>query len=266
VYSQKPPLGRLINYAAFPAAKRLVGCWLMNEKAGLEVKDLSGHGNDGTLASATTWTVGKFGFALGINESAVPVRVTHSESVNIDRNFTISMWFKIPSSALGDNYTLISKYPDNVIYFRCLVLQASGLVYGDFDDNVLKKSVTSTSAVNGGLWHHVVFTRDSSGYKFYLDNVLEDTDTDNGSIANTEDLVLGATGLTAFDDMLGEIEHCMIFDRALTASEIALLYREPFVMFKRRRRVIFAPEVAVGANAPTGALYGSLVGCLGGPV
>lgn len=253
-------LGELPDGTRFPYWP--VAMYVMNEGSGSRINDLSGNGNTGTLNSAVTWGSSKFGFGLNINEGIAPIRITHNSSINIDAVFTLSMWFKIPSGAMGDNYTLFSKLPDNVVYIYVTVLSATGKIFCRADDNVVPKDITSINAVNDGLWHHLIYIRDSSGYSLYVDNVLNGTNTNNGSIATTHDIVFGAKGAgTAYDDMLGQIDNAALWkDVCFTAQQIAYLYWHHFPWFEEDEvSHLYLPVGAAGAMTLNTGYWGQII-------
>ena len=74
--------------------------------------------------------------------------------------------------------------------------------------------------------------------KIYIDGIQRD-DNDFTSLAFTaienlgEDIKIGGTGAGVGGPFGGRIDHTLFYKRILSASEISLLYREPFCMFER---------------------------------
>lgn len=83
------------------------------------------------------------------------------------------------------------------------------------------------SSVSGiGAWHCVVLTRSGSTYAIYIDGVLNKTYTNSSpSAVSSGKLLIGAkSGEDAYLD--GYIAACRIYNRVLTAEEIALIAQE----------------------------------------
>ena len=152
-------------------------------------------------------------------------------------NFTISVWVK---SQPGD------QTPESVFVSRHVELINNGYFLGDNRHTILigqpgkallfaggtNAAPTSTTSVNDGNWHHVVGVHLLSGTQLiYVDGQLESTVfVTTGMIPSTADFFLGAvesdTGLpeSRYNGLLDEVQ---IYDRALSAAEIAFLSRNP---------------------------------------
>ncbi|MDP3744555.1 MAG: LamG-like jellyroll fold domain-containing protein [Methylotenera sp.] len=91
-------------------------------------------------------------------------------------------------------------------------------------------SFTSTSSVNNGQWHHVVFTRDmASGLtKIYVDGVLQNTRTQGtGLIGNTFNgigIVRNTSSSTAPKYFNGKLDEILIFNNILTDANVTQIY------------------------------------------
>jgi len=63
IFKPKPLLGQQINWT-HPLARGLVGCWLMDEKGGLTVRDYSKYQNHLTIDSLATWYWSIYGLSI----------------------------------------------------------------------------------------------------------------------------------------------------------------------------------------------------------
>jgi len=270
----KPELGRQINWA-HPLAKGLVACWIMNEGGGDKIFDLSGNGNVGTLTNmtpATDWVGGKYGHALDFDGD--------DDYVNCgDIAFTtkISIVATLWCNTLRDWNVIIDKSStavvNNDLSIR-LSLDDSAPQKLRFklwaDGNVAIGDVFSNSEFPTQQWVHVVATyKSGSAMRLYLNGVKQ-TDEDTGASGTIDDsafpVIIGEHVASANPVVWdGPISDVRLYNRTLSADEVMSLYREPYAMFEEVPIWMYYSP-AVGAVAPTGVLYGSLVGPFGGPI
>ncbi len=218
----------------------LIGCWLMNEGTGDRVFDLSGNGNIGTFGSGAArpvWQRGKSGSSVyfdgGDNISCPSLGA-------LSLPLTIVSSIKRSATGVWDPIFVTHEVDDNY-YGAALIIQSSDTVwlqYGDGDGNTQfdrnTKNGASSLAVN--RWYTIAgVIRGQNNMDIYLDGI-DDGGSYSGA-ATTMDTssgepVFGRWSALSTDPYLtGNIEYVYLFNRALSASEIALLYREPFCMF-----------------------------------
>jgi hypothetical protein len=83
----------------------------------------------------------------------------------------------------------------------------------------------SASSKADGNWHHVVVTRASATYTFFVDSILEFGIT--GTAPTYTRSYLGAdSGLNTADNFSGFLDDVRIYNQALTQNEIAAIYDE----------------------------------------
>ena len=270
----KPPRGTKLN-RTHPLARSLGACWLFNEGAGAEVPDLSGNGWAGTLQGAPSWIASRFGSALyydGDND-----RVETSSPVITSAPVSASFWFEadeLPSVRAEDGTLLIQRTTGSPYQsFRTLINDADDkilfLIYNA--SGVQTVSISSDSAIETGAWYHVVFILDPDYDAYMYVNGVQQTATGNSaSLYNANDaLRLGSRTGTA-DDFKGKIDLVTIFNRSLSASEVTLLYRDPFCLFEPCRNtgwMLSAPTVISlsGSTCAQSAATGTLGSFLSSP-
>ncbi|MGB0579742.1 MAG: LamG-like jellyroll fold domain-containing protein, partial [Limisphaerales bacterium] len=152
-------------------------------------------------------------------------------------NFTISAWVKTQP---GDQST------ETVFVSRHIEGSNNGYFLGDNRHTILigqpgkallfaggtNAAPTSTNNVNDGNWHHVVGVQQLNGtQQIFVDGVLESTVTvTSPMVPSAGDFFLGAvesdTGApeSRYNGLLDEVQ---IYDRALSASEVMFLARNP---------------------------------------
>ena len=214
-----------------PFARGMVGCWLFNEATGDRVFDSSGNGNMGTLVGDTHFVPGKFGSALNFDGAGDYVDCGNNESLNITGEMTLSAWIK-PTDVVGGTREIVAKSDGHADDTQWEMRQKYNDTQFIISDEIGLQTATCLNRLFAGVWSHVVATVDSSKVmKVYVDNVLGGTEDSFGTQNITDSNVkIGAraSGAYSFD---GQIDYVMIFDRALTAGEVAQLYREPFSIF-----------------------------------
>lgn len=218
----------------------LIGCWLMNEGSGDRIFDLSGNGNIGTFGSGAArpvWQGGKFGSSVyydGGDNVSCPNLGTLSLPITIVAS--------IKRSATGVWHPIfVTHEVDNCYYGAALIIQSSDKVwlqYGDGDGNTQfdRNTRHGVSSLAANQWYTIAgVIRGQNDMDIYLDGI-----DDGGSYSGTATTMDTSSGEPAFgrwpalatDQYLtGNIEYVYLFNRALSASEIALLDREPFCMF-----------------------------------
>jgi len=223
-YQQKPMLGQQIDWNN-PLTKGLVGCWLMNEGAGNVVQDLSGNGNTGVFgvgAAEPSWTAGKFGPGI----SAWTADTIYAPINMAAPPYTLLAWFNHTSPYTTNSVVSIA----NSSQTHYLALMARGTVVSAFVYDGGNKFCDSVGTYSYGTWTQGVVVFESlTSRKAYVNGggvgssavAWTDHAPDRASMAVTAD---STPGLSYF----GKIDHVMIYNRALSASEIAELYRNPF--------------------------------------
>ena len=250
----KPALGTPINKAR---AKQLglVAYYLMNEKGGTTVFNLSGEDHRGTFVGGPIWTGGKFGPA--VNFDGTDDYITLGTSINMAgwSELTVIGWMK-PASGAANDHVLIGNWEFN---------NAEILVRADRTTNNLDVFVQeeADSAIGGvdiqaigdfNVWHQIGFTwRAFDALRPYIDGLPTATTFASGAVLDagaSSELCIGRRTPIHADKLTGQIGHIMICNRALAASEMVQLYREPFTMFEPSFNVIESFTPAVGVSIP----------------
>jgi len=218
----------------------LIGCWLMNEGTGDKIFDLSDNGNIGTFDSGAArpeWQGGKSGSSIyfdggdsiscpGLGALSLPITIVAS----IKRSAT-GVWDPIFSTHIVDDVyygVSLNIYSSNAIWLQ----------YGDGGGNFAanRNTKNGTSSLSSNQWYTIAgVIRGQNDMDIYINGV-----DDGGSYSGSATSMSTSSGVPSFgrwpaltsDQYLtGNIEYVYLFNRALSASEIALLHREPFCMF-----------------------------------
>ena len=218
------------------ASKGLVGSWLFNEGGGTLAYDTSGNGNHGTLVTNTHSVAGKFGSALSFDEGDDYVDTGNGSSLK-PTSITVCLW----AYAIVGNGTPASSSSsfDTPPYTWNFYIGAGG-------DNGLARieldtTGSPTSSAYGttnilGAWHYLCLTYDNSTGEgiLYVDSINEVSlslsgDLDYHAAAKT---YIGSRQDNSSYALNGLIDSVLIYNRSLSADEIASLYLDPFQMFK----------------------------------
>jgi hypothetical protein len=238
----KPTRGLRLN-KSHPLARGLVGCWLMNEGSGNRVFDLSGNGNIVSLVGPT-WVGGNRGIAPQSDGTDDDGAV----SLDLSSTGVITIAFSMYRSAFNNDDDLLAEFTANagVNNGGWMIDPDSGAPYaGEFQLGCRSTSVTHGRFARPSVgWHDyaIVFdiSKNPNTITPYVDGVAVAVftygaqSTDISTFANSQLNFFSRNGSSLFIDC--KLDYFYIFNRALSAFEIALLYREPFCMFARAGR------------------------------
>jgi hypothetical protein len=217
----------------------LVAYWNFEDGSGTTTIDHSNNSNTGTLIAMATstnggWTTGKAGNGgvLDFDGSDDYVNISDSSSFDITSEISISAWALFRDNATGDQQHIVSR--DH---------SASGSPYIDWalnQDGPSNDKMEFALQIDGALhiaessvvptinvWHHYVGTYDGSTMKLYEDVIEIATKSVSGSITDTnKDVQIGAEddAGTIRRVIDGQIDEVRIYNRALSAAEIRMLY------------------------------------------
>jgi len=218
-----------------PPPANMVGWWPGDGNAD-DIQD----SNHGSLMGGTTFAAGEVdqGFSMdGLNDF---VQIPDSASLSVTSAITIDAWVKPDTvTGLAAGRTIVSKYDTGVAdqySYRLFVADGGQVGFAVYNNNASGafRYVVTTGTVAPGVFTHVAATFDATtqAIKIYLNGV--DTAAPLGAGSTTVDPILdsttpvrigahkeGANVTGFFDGVLDEVE---IFDRALSATEIAAIY------------------------------------------
>ena len=220
---------------------QIPGAWYPFEG---NASDASGHGNDGTVTGTVTYPSGKLGAqAVQLNGSAGNY-VTIPRSVSND--FTIAFWLKTTATGGSGQWfngkgLVDGEMPGSANDFG-ISLMGTNAAFGVGNPDT---TISTTSGISDGLWHHVTATRDAASgqMKLYLDGSLQTSTTGpTGTKAAAPNLRIGALQtLVAGSFLAGTMDDVQIFSRVFSAGEVPMLMNHPPALV-----VIFDASVMAG--------------------
>lgn len=195
--------------------------------------DVSGSGNNGTVSGATLTTdrFGNISSAYQFNGTSNYISISSFANLAPTNEITISMWGK---SDITTSNCLFMLSPDNSSdrCVGCAQYSNGGTTmmlwdYGDISTGGRTSSTGIPVDITG--WHHYVYIISQSGNKkqMYLDGVLK-SNANYALTCNNKNLPFligaGTDVLGGSIRFRGKIDDICIYNRALNANEISILY------------------------------------------
>jgi hypothetical protein len=189
--------------------------------------------NDGTLMNGAALAPGLMGQAFSFNGVDQYVEVPHSASLDLTGGLTLEAWFKLKTAGYATIFSKSDANGSQSVTSYGLQINPDGAInaalYGTYPaDNW----VTAGGLVDLNRWYHVALTWDGTigptdNVRLYLDGSFVQAWTKSLAPLNatTESLTLGSMKPpTFYGHMDGFIDEAAVFNRALTAEEIAAIY------------------------------------------
>jgi len=210
----------------------LVGFWSFDEYTGTNAYDYSGNNNTGTLTNMNTtgnatsgWnsTDCRFGNCLKFDGKNDYVNATNSPSLQVTGGLTISMWIYVNS--LSSNMVPLDKHWAGEYFLKIMTDGRLDFAHGA-PGNQEELAILPVGSVTAGSWLNIVAVRSTSattltGYKNGVASAPV-TYAKTPSVS-TQNVIIGMEdGL--YNPFNGTIDEVMIFNRSLSADEVAALY------------------------------------------
>ncbi len=163
--------------------------------------------------------------------------------LDFDTALTIAAWLK--TNDTSSNQCIVSKNNAYYVYLTGGRVRVGLSIGGSW----ATYTSPSSDKVSANTWTHLAATYDGATIKVYLDGVLIDSQAQTGSITqNSKDLKLGTLwGGTRWN---GDLDDIALFDTALDANDIALLYSGDWLTARLPQSVItYDFESGTGTNA-----------------
>ena len=225
------------SVATLTVSDMLVEWWKFDEVSGTNAMDSSGCNNTGKVQGATViWTNGLQQGAIylqggyGITNYVAANTISAAPQV-----FTVSLWFRAANTnggrliGFGSAKTGVSATYDRNIYIN----KYGNLAYGIVSSGYI--TPTSSQSYTDGKWHHVAATLSTAGMLLYADGACVASNglytssarTANGYWRVGYDSLASFPNLPACQAFCGSIDDARVYNRALSASEIAAIANTP---------------------------------------
>ena len=195
--------------------------------------DMSGNSHDGTVIGATLGSDRHGVTGKAYSFDGVDDHLTFSQRFIFNQNgdAALSLWIKsnlLPNNNQGSYlYSTTSSVDSNRFNFRLNVNSSShlrlNLDYRESSQTIHTLNTYENLAVNS--WTQVIYSRIGHNYSLYVDGTLIGTVADNSpNLPTATGWVLGKMMGTSHN-FSGSIDDIRIYDRALSAAEVAALYQ-----------------------------------------
>lgn len=243
----KPPLGTQLDKGN-RLTKSLVGAWYNQEAAPAigTLYDISGNGNYGTLVGDTHSVPGPDGPALDFDGDEDYVDVANSPELFGMSQLTLILLARYTGVESVIEHNLIDAWdPGNQCYLLRFDDAATDNEIQFFTRNAISGQVGGGFAntdMSDQQWHHIAAVYDGVNNCVYFDGVLSPTSLpQTGTLyAASTILRIGGQQALANDWWTGQIDSVLIYNRALSASEIEELYQDRNILFKTQNIALMA--------------------------
>lgn len=200
----------------------------MNQSSGTTVTDSSYGLNHAALTGTATWVTGRTGAGNALNLSGTSAYASLPAGVVSQLNdFTISAWVKITANS---DWARIFDFGTGTTANMFLAPQIGGggmrfaITTGG---NSTEQQLTATAPLATGAWKHVVVSLSGTTGRLYLDGVQVAVNTSMtlkpSSLGNITQNYIGKSQY-GDPNLNGAVDDFIIFNRALSASEITALF------------------------------------------
>jgi len=196
-----------------------VAHWSFDEEDGTIAYDSSENDHNGALENGPVWVDGVSNGALEFDGTDDYIEVSDNDSLDLGTgSFTIASWVNVADCS--DNCQIVKKGHNNKIELEINNYIAKGVVTGN-------DYVESSFSFSQSEWYFLVFIRDETSLKMYVNGDLDSTESveSPANVGNNEDLHIGKDSAYGqyFD---GIIDDVTIWGRALSSEEILELYTD----------------------------------------
>ena len=204
--------------AVTPASNpTLVAAYSFDEGSGTTLNDLSGHGNNGTIANGAWAATGKFGGALTFNGANTLVTIPDSAALHLTTAMTLEAWVN-PAANSAAWRDVIYKGIDNYYLEGSTSTNGRPAIGMTITNPPTESYGTAALALN--TWTHLAASYDGSTLRLFVNGSQVSSVARTGAIiTSTNPLQIGGDSFFGqfFQGMIDEVR---IYSAALTPSQI----------------------------------------------
>jgi hypothetical protein len=196
----------------------LLAMYTMDDISGAALLDESPNAKTGTITGATA-VAGHIGNALTFTGSSS--HKVESLTLDVPDVFSASMWIKTTTVTVDVPWS-----QNRPVQYRAIKVETGKITFFSRDSgNGFHQIVLSTTTVNDGTYHHIVFSQ--SGVNLSI--TIDDSETNtlampSAATGYTSPMRMGTGSLGIANFYTGDIDQVRFFDRLLTATEITALF------------------------------------------
>jgi Leucine-rich repeat (LRR) protein len=217
----------------FPAPSGLISWWPGDGSA----RDIVSTNNGVLVGTATANAVGYVGPAFGFDGTNSSVQIPDSPSLH-PTNFTIEAWVLftgldsvVSGPGAGEQF-IVFKQNVNMFGFEGFYLGKTRISGQDkFTFQVTSSAgvtaeLESTNTLTTNVWYHVAAVRGTNFTQLYVNGQFQvQTNATSAQSYGTLPLYFGTSGQSYWNGLLkGTLDEVSLYNRALSASEIAAIY------------------------------------------
>jgi len=206
------------------------------ERNAINISGLGPAGN-GILVGGPTYKAGVIGQAIDLDGSGDYVNCGNGSLFNLTKQLTIAAWIKVNNFdrkhqtiiSKGDNSWRLARAGDSdSIEFAC-----NGTAATKWDGvGEVPWSITGSSSVNDGKWHHIAGVFDGSALYLYIDALLESAKAGANSIdISSYEVCIGENAQVLGRQWNGLIDDVRIYNYGLSQAEIVSIMGKSQIEF-----------------------------------
>lgn len=221
-----------------PSIPGLLAYYPCERTEGATLRDVSGHGNHGTLQTAQP---GGYRFESGRVGDGLTLVQANSGYVSLPPamfrtlgELTIAAWIKVNSLTMGQrlfdvgvNANLSQNTATGTSYLEIFLKDMSGKLGLSSTNNGLSNVKQATAeALPAGTWRHVAIVLGNGGGTLYIDGVaaaFANSILPPQALGNIDYAFIGRSQFSAAPFIDAEIDELRVYGRALSANEIQKL-------------------------------------------
>lgn len=251
-FQQMPMLGEQVDWSN-PLSKGLIGLWLMNEGSGNTVFDLSGNGNHGEFQGDEYWQPGLHGQAIYF--PGVTDWIDVGDKPTLEGMTQLTIVASVRADDASSQQTVISKPNSWALEVYLDRMRFRTWTAGEVSTFSIEPSVFD------GVWTQIAGVYDGVDNHTFVNGILHISANQTGTLrSNSNKIGIGSYSLApTVLEFKGLIEYIYVYNHALSASEIAQLYQEPFTFMQGDLPVSMMFDYG-GAPAPTGQVI--MISCV----
>ena len=220
-------MGAIVK-ASFPRLQRgdrlaqgLVAAWQFYEGSGPTLYDASGNGNNGALVNGPSWVGGRAGWALSFNGSNQSVHGATLAGFSASPGATLSFCVNpAPAAQQGSYPTFLSETTPNLVAFL-----NSGTLNLQAQINSTNTTASTAVTLTANVWQHVALVYDGAHAVYYINGSLTSYSLAvSGTVALSDFYIGNWSSITRY--FKGLLDDMRLYNRALSADEVALMYAQ----------------------------------------
>ena len=228
-----PNIARRLD-RAHPINVGLCGWWPMDEMQGTRIRDLSIYGNHGTLTNAANPATATSGWGAGVSQRELAfdatddyIAIPHSTSLAITGAITMLGWLNVDYAS---NYLMLFTKVSGTVPapYQAYIQAGTGLIELWRGNGVSQVNRVGTNPIPSQTECMFAMTHDLTTGKHYLNGAANGSGALSVSISDAGTALNVGQRASAYW-LKGRAWHLRIYNRALSATEIAQLYADKWL-------------------------------------